>query len=266
MSWGSDILNEADKSVLSRWMTKFTIKRADLIACDCLAVRDKIVALTGYSTDRIAVFPWGVDLKQFEPRPSSLGLRDKLGWQDNKIVITTRSLEPIYGVEVFLDAARRVIEEAPATRILMVGDGSLEPEVRAFIAQHSLEHAIYLAGRVPHNMLPDYFNEADLYVSSSYSDGTSVSLLEAMACKLPVVVTDLPSNREWVTTGVNGWLVPPGDARALSSALLEALEKNSKAEIMAETNLSAARQKADWNMNFAILAKAYEQLSGRSTR
>lgn len=262
MSWGSDILAKADKSVIWRWITKFTIRHADMIACDCLAVRDRIIKLTGYPAGRIIIFPWGVDLNQFHPAPSQLRLRDKLGWNDNKIVITTRSLEPIYGVEVFLEAAKGVIEKAPGTRILMLGDGSLEPEVRAFIAQHNLEYAIHLAGRVPHDMLPDYFNEADLYVSSSYSDGTSVSLLEAMACKLPVVVTDLPSNREWVAPGVNGWLVRPGDTQALSSAILETLKQEGKARIMAETNMSAARQKADWNRNFAILLEAYERLSG----
>jgi glycosyltransferase involved in cell wall biosynthesis len=262
MSWGSDILAKGNKNLIWRWMTKFTIKRADMIACDCLAVRDRIVELTGYPRDRIIIFPWGVDLSQFHPTPSRLNLRDKLGWRDNKIVITTRSLEPIYGVEVFLEAARKVVEREPRARFLMLGDGSLRPKVESFITEHNLKQVIHLTGRVPHNLLPDYFNEADLYVSSSYSDGTSVSLLEAMACQLPVVVTDLVSNREWVTPEVNGWLVPPGDAQALSSAILEALEQNSKAKIMAKTNISVARQKADWNKNFATLLKAYERLSG----
>ena len=261
MSWGSDIMAKPDEGVIWRWVTRFTIRHADMMACDCLAVRDKIIKLTNYPTDRIVIFPWGVDLNQFHSLHSSLKLRDKLGWNNNKVVITTRSLEPIYGIEIFLEAAKMVIEKAPSTRILMLGDGSLEPQVRDFIAQHNLEHAVYLAGRVPHDMLPDYFNEADLYVSSSYSDGTSVSLLEAMACKLPVVVTDLPSNREWVTPGTNGWLVPPGNAQGLSSAILEALKQEDKVKSMAGVNASVAREKADWNTNFAILIEAYERLA-----
>ena len=143
----------------------------------------------------------------------------------------------------------------------MLGSGSLQSKVKAFIAQHELEHAIYLVGRVSHDMLPSYFNESDLYVSCSYSDGTSVSLLEAMACGLPVIVTNLPSNREWVISQVNGWLVPPGDAQALSSTILEALEQEGKTRLMAQANMSIARQKADWNKNFHILLEAYERLS-----
>lgn len=263
MSWGSDILANTHKNTLWQWVTKFTIRHADMIACDCLAVRDNIVKLAHYPADRIIVFPWGVDLNQFRPAPSQLGLRDKLGWKGNKIVITTRSLEPIYGVEIFLEAAKEVIEKAPDSRMLMLGSGSLEPKVRAFITQHNLQHAIYLAGRVPYDMLPNYFNAADLYVSSSYSDGTSVSLLEAMACKVPVVVSDLPANREWVTPGVNGWLVSPGDARALSSAILEALEQKDKVKAMTETNISVVRQKANWDKNATILLETYERLTGR---
>ena len=262
MSWGSDILTVREMNVIRRWLTRFTIRRAAVVAADCLAVRDMVVKLAGYPVDKIIVFPWGVDLNQFTPAPSPLGLRQKFGWENNKIIISTRSFEPIYGTEVFLEAAKEVVTRAPQARILMLGGGSLQPKVNAFITQHHLEHAIRLVGRVQHDLLPAYFNEADLYVSSSYSDGTSISLLEAMACRLPVVVTDLPSNREWVTPGVNGWLVPAGDAVALTSAILEALADGDKARNMAKANLSIARNRADWNKNFNVLLEAYRRLAG----
>jgi glycosyltransferase involved in cell wall biosynthesis len=260
MSWGSDILLEAERNSVRRWLTRFTIRRAAAVACDCRAVRDKIIELAAYPAENIVTFPWGVDLERFRPAPARVKLRDKLGWHNNKVVIYTRSLEPVYGIDVFLEAMKTVIGTVPDTRVFILGDGSLENEVKTFITRHNLGHAIHLAGRAPHETLPDYFNEADLYVSSSYSDGSSVSLLEAMACRLPVVVTDLPSNREWVTPGVNGWLVPAGDAGALSSAVLEALQQEDKARAMAGNNLALAREKADWNKNFAVLLGAYERL------
>ena len=260
MSWGSDVLSHPGKSMINRLITKFTISRASMITCDCAAVRDRIIELAAYSPDRIIIFPWGVDLEQFRPTPSRIKLREKLNWQHNKVVIASRSLEPLYGIEVFLKAARIIIERNPRVRFIMVGGGSLGPQVEDFIAQHDLKHAIYLAGRVSHDLLPDYFNEADLYVSSSYSDGTSVSLLEAMACGLPAVASDLPSNREWVSPGVNGELVPPGDPEALSLAITEALEQEDRARAMGEANISIARQKADWNKNFNLLLEAYGRL------
>lgn len=266
MSWGSDILARPYQSIISRIVTRFTIKRADIIACDCLAVRDKIIELTGFPPGNIIIFPWGVSLDLFKPGPSRLKLRQKLGWQNNKVVISTRSMEPIYGIEVFLEAVKRVVTEMPEVRFLVAGDGSLRPQVQDFIARYNLEDAIYLAGRVSHDMLPDYFNEADLYVSSSFSDGTSVSLLEAMACKLPVVVTDLASNREWITPGVNGWLVPSGDYEALSKTLLEALRSEERQGIMGGINLSMVQHKADWHKNTGILLAAYQRLVKEKSR
>ena len=260
MSWGSDILAKSRQNIISQLVTRFTIKRADMIAGDCLAVRDRILELADYPADRIIIFPWGVDLDRFHPVQSPLNLRERLGWRNNKVVISTRSFEPVYGIEVFLKAAKRVIEKNPEVRFLMLGDGSMRPQVQDFITLNNLGHAIYLAGRVDHDQLPDYFNEADLYVSSSYSDGTSVSLLEAMACKLPVIVTDLSSNREWVQPGVNGWLIPPGDSEALGLTILEALGKEEKAKDMGEENIALIRQKADWQKNSDILLAAYQRL------
>lgn len=260
MSWGSDILAKQSQSTINRLVLKFTIKRANMIAGDCLAVRDKILELSHFPADRIIIFPWGVDINQFHPVPSRLQLREKLGWQKNKVVISTRSFEPIYGIEVFLQATKKVIEENPLVRFLMLGDGSMKSQVKDFIARNNLGHAIYLTGRVNHDQLPDYFNEADLYVSSSYSDGSSVSLLEAMACKLPVIVTDLPANREWVQPGVNGWLVPSGNPEALGENILKILAGEEKAKLMGEANIALIRQKADWPQNSDVLLTAYEQL------
>ena len=81
-----------------------------------------------------------------------------------------------------------------------------------------------------------------------------------MACKLPVIVTDLPANREWVVPGINGWLAPSGDAEAFSSAILEALGTSGDAGEMAENNLAVTQEKADWEKNFTILLDMYERL------
>ncbi len=258
MSWGSDILFQTRNSLLERLIAKYTINRSSMIACDCEAVRDRIIDLTSYPSARIAMFPWGVDLKLFRPTPPTLGIRKRLGWEDNKVIITTRSLEWIYGIDTCLEAINIAVHKDPSLRFIMIGDGSMRPKVEAYIAANGLRESVHLAGRVPHQKLPHYFNEADIYLSCSYSDGTSVSLLEAMACGLPVVVTDIASNREWVSSGRNGWLAPPRDAAAVAAALAQAAR--SGAEI-GRANLALARERADWDKNFNILLGAYQRVA-----
>jgi glycosyltransferase involved in cell wall biosynthesis len=110
---------------------------------------------------------------------------------------------------------------------------------------------------VRHNDLPDYFRSADLYVSASRSDGSSVTLLEAMASGLPAVVSDIPSNLEWVESGVHGWTFRDGDPHSLAEAILDAFDKRARLKAMGRAVRELAEARADWTKNFRRLYEAY---------
>lgn len=261
MSWGSDVLVDADRGPLWRWVTRFTFRHADAVVGDCRAVRERIRQLTGYPDDKIVTFPWGIDLGAFSPGTTGLNLRERLGWEDKTVILSTRSWEKLYGIDVLLNAFAEVAKEFPESRLLLLGDGSMAQEVHCLISDNGLSDAVHLTGQVPHESLADYFNLADIYVSSSFSDGSSVSLLEAMACALPVVVTDIPGNREWVTPGINGWLAKAGDVSSLASALSQSLADSHRWTQMGEANLGIVRERADWNKNFQVLLSTYDRVA-----
>ena len=79
------------------------------------------------------------------------------------------------------------------------------------VRESGLEDKVHFAGQVDYVDLPKYYRVAHLYLSASIVDGSSVSLLEAMSCGIPALVSDIPGNREWVVPGRNGWLFPTGD-------------------------------------------------------
>lgn len=261
MSWGSDLLVDADRDRWTRAVTRHTLRHSQGALGDCRAVRDKIHAFSHLSDDRIVTFPWGIDLQRFALRSSALSLRRDLRWTDNPVVISTRSWEPIYAVDVLVRAFARVHKQHPEARLLLLGDGSQGPMIHGLISDLNLTDIVYAPGRVPYELLPDYFCLANLYVSSALSDGTSVSLLEAMACGLPVVVTNCPGNVEWVEPGKNGWLVAPGDAIALADALNAALADPARLTPMKQSNITLARNRADWNRNFPQLMRLLERLT-----
>ena len=124
----------------------------------------------------------------------------------------------------------------------------------------NLSNFIKFIGKIPIEEMPDYLNAADVYVSTSLSDGTSLSLLEAMACALPVVVTEIPSNKEWVIDGYNGFLVPPKKPGEVSKRVLTLLKNSNTREDMGQKNLAIAKDKADWNKNVDKLEGIYKAL------
>ena len=262
MSWGSDMLVTPGRAPWLGWVTRYVLSHAQMAIADCRAVRDRILELSRLTEDQVVVFPFGVDLSQFRPMPSVLFLRERLGWNGHPVVISTRSFEVSHGVLVFVEAAIEVLRKDPDVRFLMLGDGYLRPKVEALIARNRLAEKIHLAGQISHERMAEYFNEADLYVSAAYSDGSSISLLEAMACGLPVIASDGYGNRECVTHGINGWLVSSGNVRAIAEAVQEGLSSSARMHAMRERNLARVREHADWEKNFSKLLYAYETILG----
>jgi len=260
MSWGSDLLVYADQSSRMMARTRYTLNSSSGVLGDCDAVRKKVHSLTDISDERIVTFPWGIDLQQFTPDPNPSVIRESLGWEQNSVLISTRSWEPLYRIDVLVNAFAILHQTNPKSRLILLGDGSESKKVLRLISELGLEDLIHAPGRIGYESLSAYFRSADLYVSSALSDGTSISLLEAMATGLPVVVTDSYGNREWVTNGKNGWLASPDNALALGEVLKEALSDSDRLQRIKELNIELAREKADWNNNFPKLVTLIRQV------
>jgi L-malate glycosyltransferase len=128
--------------------------------------------------------------------------------------------------------------------------------LRAIFAEGGVTERVFFPGQVTRRDLPDYYRAADLYVSASHTDGTSVSLLEALSCGCPVLVSDIPGNREWVSPAV-GWTFQTGDVPALAHGLADAVRERTRSPEMRLAARSLAESRADWKKNFLRLLDAY---------
>jgi glycosyltransferase involved in cell wall biosynthesis len=254
MSWGSDVLWQTKRNLLVRRRVAFSLKRAKVVIGDCDAVRDAVIKF-GVSGERVVTFPWGIDLGRFRPGTNP-DLRASLGWQNSFVILHLRSFEPIYDPITVARAFIRTARENSSVRLLMPGDGSLRSKITGLFARAGFSDRVSIPGLMAQNDLPGFYNAADLYVSASLSDGSSVSLMEALASGLPAAVTDIPSNREWVTSGKQGWLFAARNERALSDLMLNAAESK-RADMRAAARLKA-EQRADWSRNKLELFHAYD--------
>jgi L-malate glycosyltransferase len=257
MSWGSDLLIEADQTPEWRAATMEALNAADVLACDNLAVEEKAIHL-GFPAERIVRFPWGVDLAHFSPGPS-VTLRKWLDWEQNLIILCLRAWEPLYGVDIVARAFVRAAKIRPDLRLLLAGDGSQREQIIHILEEGSVADRAAFPGQLSLQVLPEVYRAADLYVSASHSDGSSVSLMEALACGRPVAVSDIPGNHEWVARGSNGWTFPDGDDAALAAILLDASGHPSGLARMGASSRAVALERADWSRNFPRLLEAYRQ-------
>jgi L-malate glycosyltransferase len=261
MSWGSDVLVDARRDALHRWLASYALSAADRFFCDSETVLREAAKLTPIGRERVLLFPWGVDVDLFRPGVDDSTIRERFGWQKRKVVLTTRAWEPTYRTELLLEAFLIAYKKDADLRLLMLSTGSLRPYVEQFICENHLQDVIHRPGQVLETELPAYLRAADAYVSAAAADGSSISLLQAMAVGVPPVVTDNPSNREWIDPEENGWLAE-GTASAFASAIGAAvnLSAERRAE-MVSRNVALVEQRAHWRRNVGILLKTYEDLA-----
>lgn len=259
MPWGSDILTEPDKSYFRRKLVKKVMNTCDHVQCDAEFVKQKIISDYSLPGDKISVFPWGIDLQLFS-KTDKASARDNLKLEKDKfIVLFNRYFEPVYGVNFLMEAFRNFCAGKEDVLMLMLSEGSGKVNVLKYITDKGLDDKIQVLGRVPNHELPLFLNAADVYVSPSLSDGTSLSLLEAMACGTGLIVTDVPAIKEWVTAE-NGIMVKRGDAAELQRALEEYYTNRTLAETHGAKNLEIAKERADWDKNYLKLKEIYSML------
>ena len=205
----------------------------------------------------MVLFPWGVDLDQFSPGSGDI-LRERQGWQDAFVLLSLRSWEPVYGVDVIARAFVQAAQQEAGLRLLLLGGGSQAGRILEILQRGGVEERVFYGGQVNNSMLPEYYRAADLYLSASHSDGSSVSLMEALACGRPVLVSDIAGNREWLENNPGGWLFKDGDAEELAKGILNAYRNRSKLDEVGQSARMLAEERADWSQNFQKLLGAYD--------
>jgi L-malate glycosyltransferase len=257
MSWGFDLLRTAKRSPWMDLATRCTLALSDILLTDCQTVADA-AASYGFPRERMVHFPWGVDLAHFSPENAAgpgLVLKKSLGWEERFVLFCNRTWSMPYGVTVLAEAFASASQKCADLRLLLAGDGLQSEQVHRILAP--VGEVVHFPGWVDKKDLPRYYGAGDLFVSPSHYDGSSISLLEALACGRPALVSDIPSNREWVIPGETGdWFVD-GDVASLENKLLS-LASDPNLNAYGKQARALAEARADWDVNFQKLLFAYE--------
>lgn len=264
MSWGFDLMHDAGKNAYSRWVTRNVLSRSDWLFGDCQSVLNK-AAEYGYNLAKSSYFPWGVDLQQFYPADET-SIRKQFGWVDETILYCNRSLEPKYGVDIVARAFVQAASTDQYLRLMLSGNGSQKEKIERILIDGGVMDKVVFTGQIPNVDLPVYYRAADLYISASHTDGSSVSLMEALACGLPAAVSDIPSNQEWIRPGEEGWLFTDGSVEELAELMLKLDQEKVNLAVMRIKARRKAELYADWTINQRKMLSGYERAVKNETQ
>jgi L-malate glycosyltransferase len=268
-TWGSDVLILPNKNKILELLTRFTYKRAKLIYSDNEVVRSEVLRLCKIEKGKAVVFPQlGIDTNNFCPDRFSKETLRVLGCDKSDLVIvSTRNFEPVYNVLMLVDVINELRNLVNVSfKVVLIGSGTQLETIKKKIFGLGLEDYFVIPGYVPNDKLPSILASSDISVSTSLSDGTPLSMLEAMASGLPLVMTDIPSYYEWVSDGKNGFFVSLDSPRLMAEALAKLLESKELRKKMGELNRSIAVNRAEITNNYKKLEKCYSFVSGKESK
>lgn len=215
----------SDKSALHTLLEKLNWKRQhipyDWIVCVSQGILDYVRDHFGYDTRKMSIVYNATDVNRFKPPNDEIQPKHIKDQKHIRLTYLGR-LEPIKGIPHFIDALELLSQSCPNIQAQIVGDGTLYQELKNTITNKGLSGTVTMPGR-RHDLL-DIFYETDVYVHPSYMEGCPASVIEAMACGVPVVASDVGGIKEIIRNETDGLLVTPGDPVKIKEAVVRLIE------------------------------------------
>ncbi|GMQ94823.1 MAG: glycosyltransferase [Acidimicrobiia bacterium] len=211
-AWGSDVIPRSGTThnVIIRSLNRWALEGAQRVTSASSFMLDRITSTYGISD--VALVPFGVDTDLFAPHDTLHDGPLRLG--------IVKSLNRKYGIEYAISSLAIVKESLPDASLTVVGTGPLLSDLQEHARTSGVEDSVHFVGLVPHDDVPAMLREFDIFLNTSVvAESFGVAILEAGACGIAVVATDVGGVSETCLPGTSALLVQPGDARALADAV-----------------------------------------------
>lgn len=248
-TWGSDVVQRDPRKTR---LYPYLLAHAQQLT----ATSDYLAAVTASylrAPRPIAVIPFGIDPQRFTPgqRPAS-----------GQLIGTLRHLELNYGLDVLIEAVPLLLRAEPQIQIEIGGAGSLRSTLERRIDELGIARQARLRGRIAHAEVPAFLRSLSIFAMPSRAESFGVAALEAQACGIPVVASNVGGLPEVVRDGETGLLVPPEHPQALADALLALLQDPQRRKRMGEAGREWACARYNWQTNVDQMLNVYRQVWG----
>ena len=265
-AWGSDIYGANPASPGYPKLAK-ALRRATLITADSSDLCSKTEQLAGLPAGQVKKIQWGIDPELFTPSPDSESTAAKKSPSSN-VILSPRAFGPLYNLDMIIRALALVKQQISGTELVMKRykqDPDYTKKLESLIEELGLADAISIVERINYEYMPDFYRSGSVIISVPDTDGTPMSVLEAMACGCVPIVSDLPSLREWIRNGETGFLVNPKNPKEIADAAINVLSDPEFRKAAAEKNRSLVVARAGQKAQMGVMEECYYKLTKTSS-
>ncbi len=257
--WGSDVFEFPYQSKVKEKILKKNVDYATALASTSNCMAAQLQNIMKDFEKEITITPFGVDLEVFNP--------DKYldeNVQDEIIIGNIKTLKQLYGISDLIQASHLMLQKLPEdikkkVRIEIYGDGEQKEYLQEEINCLGEQNKILLKGKIANSEVPAVLSRFSIFCATSHQESFGVSIIEAMAMKVPVVVTDVVGFSEVIEEAC-GIKVPVGDVEQIANAMYELVVNKEKGQQMGENGRRRVEKMYNWNENVTIMEKLYEKM------
>ena len=244
---GSDLLSLSTQSLAFRQLSQWALNCADYVTCVSKQLYSTALSL-GVDASKVELLPMGVDLDLFHPHGDAAEQPDLTKGRTGPLITNLRAIKSIYNPHDFARAIPLVLKNVPDARFAIFkagADPELLAEFQSIVTQHGASNSVHYIERVEDNKMAALLRDSTVAVSIASSDGTPMSVQEAMACGTPLILGKIPSFDGWITNNNNALLIPLHNPDELSKAIVRLLGNTQLRKELSYQGLSFIRTHAN---------------------
>lgn len=258
--WGSDVYDFPNESKLKKRIIEKNLKNYTAIASTSYCMAEETKKYLENKSKEIFITPFGVDTEKFK----NLNIEKK----ENEITIgIVKTLTEKYGIEYLIKAIKELenildIENYKKIRLLIYGKGELKNKLEDLTKELQIEDKVIFKGYISNEDVPKALNEMDIFVVPSILDSESfgVAAVEAMACEVPVIVSDVDGLKEVVVNNETGFVIPKKSPKEIANKIKILIENNDIVKKFKKNARDRVLKLYDWNKNVENMIKIYKEL------
>lgn len=247
---------------IKKQVHQFFFKSADKIVAVTPGIKEELQKRYNIPPEKIIVIPNGANTDVFRPMELD-AVKKELGLsQKSKYICFVGNLAPWQGVEYLIEAAPIILEKVPEARFLIVGDGMLRTELEGMVKKLELQRKFIFTGSVPFEHVPKYINASDVCVAPFIRGRkcSPIKVFEYLACRKPVIISDIGADIELFVHSNFLIVVPPEDSVELANAVSKRLNDENVQKYVCKDNGEFIIKKYSWKNTAEMVIKTCENM------